>query len=66
MYMRALTLSFLNLQIDDDYKGYDLDSFCIPKHYEEDLESVMIPYGVIQDRWGTFNKKPSIASNVCL
>lgn len=50
MYMRALTLSFLNLQIDDDYKGYDLDSFCIPKHYEEDLESVMIPYGVIQDR----------------
>ena len=28
-----------------------MNSFCIPKHYEEDLESILIPYGVIQDRW---------------
>jgi len=27
-----------------------LDMFCVPKHYEEDLERVLIPSGVIQDR----------------
>jgi len=37
--------------IEEDNKGYPLESFCIPKHYEEDLESVLIPYGVIQDRY---------------
>lgn len=36
--------------ISDDYEGYSLDSFCVPKHYEEDLQSIMIPSGVIQDR----------------
>jgi len=38
------------ITIEEDNKGYPLESFCIPKHYEEDLESVLIPYGVIQDR----------------
>jgi len=38
------------IKISDDYEGYDLESFCIPKHYEDDLESILIPYGVIQDR----------------
>ncbi|KAL4613538.1 hypoxanthine-guanine phosphoribosyltransferase-like isoform X1 [Arapaima gigas] len=38
------------LQIPDDEKGYDLNLFCVPKHYEEDLESVIIPHGLIMDR----------------
>ena len=40
----------LMFQIGDDEKGYNLDMFCIPKHYEDDLEHVLIPQGVIQDR----------------
>ncbi|GFS12319.1 hypoxanthine-guanine phosphoribosyltransferase, partial [Elysia marginata] len=38
------------IQIADDEKGYPLDQFCIPKHYEEDLERVLIPEGLINDR----------------
>uniref|UniRef100_W5M8C7 Hypoxanthine phosphoribosyltransferase n=2 Tax=Lepisosteus oculatus TaxID=7918 RepID=W5M8C7_LEPOC len=38
------------LQIADDDKGHDLDLFCIPKHYEEDLDKVIIPHGLIMDR----------------
>lgn len=40
----------LRLQIPDDEKGHDLDLFCIPKHYENDLEKVIIPHGLIMDR----------------
>uniref|UniRef100_A0A8C4YIL5 Hypoxanthine-guanine phosphoribosyltransferase n=1 Tax=Gopherus evgoodei TaxID=1825980 RepID=A0A8C4YIL5_9SAUR len=36
--------------IGDDEKGYDLDLFCIPKHYVDDLEKVYIPHGLIMDR----------------
>uniref|UniRef100_A0A9L0RDI3 Hypoxanthine-guanine phosphoribosyltransferase n=1 Tax=Equus caballus TaxID=9796 RepID=A0A9L0RDI3_HORSE len=36
--------------ISDDEPGYDLDLFCIPNHYAEDLEKVFIPHGVIMDR----------------
>ncbi|MGH0120309.1 UNVERIFIED_CONTAM: hypothetical protein FKN15_057211 [Acipenser sinensis] len=39
-----------SLEIPDDEKGYDLDLFCIPKHYENDLERVFIPHGLIMDR----------------
>ncbi|RUS77408.1 hypothetical protein EGW08_014827 [Elysia chlorotica] len=38
------------IKIADDDKGYHLDQFCIPKHYEEDLERVLIPEGLIYDR----------------
>ncbi|NWR04633.1 HPRT phosphoribosyltransferase, partial [Paradoxornis webbianus] len=37
-------------QIGDDEQGYDLDLFCIPKHYADDLEKVYIPHGLIMDR----------------
>lgn len=37
-------------QISDDEPGYDLDLFCIPRHYAEDLEKVFIPHGLIMDR----------------
>ncbi|XP_059106242.1 hypoxanthine-guanine phosphoribosyltransferase [Peromyscus eremicus] len=36
--------------ISDDEPGYDLDLFCIPNHYVEDLEKVFIPHGLIMDR----------------
>uniref|UniRef100_A0AAY4DA24 Hypoxanthine phosphoribosyltransferase n=1 Tax=Denticeps clupeoides TaxID=299321 RepID=A0AAY4DA24_9TELE len=41
---------FLCPQISDDEQGYDLDLFCIPKHYATDLEKVYIPHGLILDR----------------
>uniref|UniRef100_A0A8C9W2D6 Hypoxanthine phosphoribosyltransferase n=1 Tax=Scleropages formosus TaxID=113540 RepID=A0A8C9W2D6_SCLFO len=37
-------------QISDEEQGYDLDLFCIPKHYVNDLERVYIPHGLILDR----------------
>ncbi|CAM4613747.1 unnamed protein product [Leuciscus chuanchicus] len=36
--------------ISDEEQGYDLDLFCIPKHYASDLERVYIPHGLIMDR----------------
>jgi len=38
------------ITIDDDFVGYSLDVFCIPRHYENDLKNVLIPAGLIQDR----------------
>ncbi|XP_059916169.1 hypoxanthine phosphoribosyltransferase 1, like isoform X2 [Gadus macrocephalus] len=38
------------LQIADDEKGHELELFCVPKHYENDLERVIIPHGLIKDR----------------
>ncbi|KAI4825275.1 hypothetical protein KUCAC02_020961 [Chaenocephalus aceratus] len=38
------------LEIADDEKGYDLEHFCVPRHYENDLEKVIIPHGLIMDR----------------
>uniref|UniRef100_A0A8B9BZJ5 Hypoxanthine phosphoribosyltransferase n=1 Tax=Anser brachyrhynchus TaxID=132585 RepID=A0A8B9BZJ5_9AVES len=40
----------LGLQIKDEDSGYNKNLFCIPKHYEEDLERVFIPRGLILDR----------------
>uniref|UniRef100_W5L332 Hypoxanthine phosphoribosyltransferase 1, like n=1 Tax=Astyanax mexicanus TaxID=7994 RepID=W5L332_ASTMX len=38
------------LEILDDDQGHELSLFCVPKHYEEDLDSVIIPNGLIKDR----------------
>lgn len=38
------------IEIPDEYHGYDLSNFCVPRHYHEDLLDIMIPYGLIQDR----------------
>ncbi|TRY85815.1 hypothetical protein DNTS_011862 [Danionella cerebrum] len=35
---------------DDESRGHELSLFCVPKHYEEDLDSVIIPSGLIRDR----------------
>ncbi|XP_076470827.1 hypoxanthine-guanine phosphoribosyltransferase-like isoform X2 [Babylonia areolata] len=38
------------IKISDDDKGYPLSTFCVPRHYEDDLEHVLIPAGLIHDR----------------
>jgi len=45
-----LQLNVSLFQIRDNEPGYPLDMFCIPKHYEGDLENVLIPSGLINDR----------------
>ena len=37
------------MKIEKDLK-FDLEDFCIPSHYQNDVEYVMIPHGLIQDR----------------
>ena len=37
-------------QIPDNFKGYPLNSFCIPAHYSDDLAEVLLPCGLILDR----------------
>ncbi|XP_009070485.1 PREDICTED: hypoxanthine-guanine phosphoribosyltransferase-like [Acanthisitta chloris] len=46
----VLELFPLHLQIRDEERGYNKNLFCIPKHYEEDIERVFIPHGLILDR----------------
>lgn len=46
-----LELFPFHLQIRDEETGYNKNLFCIPKHYEEDLERVFIPHGLILDRY---------------
>lgn len=36
--------------LTDGDVGYPLDMFCIPHHYEADLDNVLIPSGLINDR----------------
>lgn len=38
------------VMISDEEPGYDLDLFCVPNHYTEDLEKVFILHGLILDR----------------
>uniref|UniRef100_A0A7N9AVQ8 Phosphoribosyl transferase domain containing 1b n=1 Tax=Mastacembelus armatus TaxID=205130 RepID=A0A7N9AVQ8_9TELE len=38
------------IMINDDWPGYSLDLFSYPAHYSGDLDSVIIPHGVIMDR----------------
>lgn len=38
------------LQIEDDDPGYPLEMFCVPRHYADDLDRVIIPHGLIIDR----------------
>lgn len=36
--------------LEDDYSGFEVDKFCLPNHYSEDLERILIPKGLIMDR----------------
>ncbi|XP_059951444.1 phosphoribosyltransferase domain-containing protein 1 isoform X4 [Mesoplodon densirostris] len=36
--------------IMDDWPGYDLNLFTYPQHYYGDLDSVLIPHGIVVDR----------------
>lgn len=38
------------LIIKDSFEGYPLNYFNLPLHYRNDLKSVLIPYGLVQDR----------------
>ncbi|CAF1002018.1 unnamed protein product [Rotaria sordida] len=38
------------LVIEDSFEGYPLNYFNLPLHYRDDLKSVLIPYGLVQDR----------------
>ncbi|XP_074658985.1 hypoxanthine-guanine phosphoribosyltransferase-like [Tubulanus polymorphus] len=38
------------IRIDDDHPGYPLHLFCVPKHYEDALDHVMVPAGLVNDR----------------
>jgi hypoxanthine phosphoribosyltransferase len=38
------------LVIEDSFEGYPLHFFNLPLHYRDDLKSVLIPYGLVQDR----------------
>ena len=29
---------------------YSVDTFCIPQHYREDLEAIIVPHGMVLDR----------------
>jgi len=48
MALPARSSEFVNIQ--DDFPGYSKELFCIPKHYQEAVSSVLIPHGVIQER----------------
>ncbi|CAO3594601.1 unnamed protein product [Absidia cylindrospora] len=39
---------WINVTVDKNH--YSLDHFVIPKHYEQDVSSILIPHGVIMDR----------------
>lgn len=30
---------------------FNLEHFCVPHHYKDDVSEIMIPYGLIDDRW---------------
>lgn len=38
------------MNIPDSFEGYSTRMFCIPKHYEDYVDKVLIPAGMIQDR----------------
>ena len=47
--------------------GYDTKLFCIPNHYEDSVGNVMIPYGLIMDRYTLVTLVPlvSYAFRIC-
>lgn len=49
-YLSVANVIFFSFQIADDEKGHELDLFCVPRHYENDLDKVIIPHGLIMDR----------------
>ena len=48
--MSSLNLDHRILKIDDDFEGHSKELFCIPSHYRDSINSVLIPYGLIRDR----------------
>jgi len=44
-------MHYIHTQIPDGYQGYSQEFFCIPPHYAHDLKNVLIPKGLIMDRY---------------
>lgn len=38
------------IKVPDESPQYHLECFCIPSHYKEDLEEIILPHGIVQDR----------------
>lgn len=49
--LQLYVLVSVSSQINDDWPGYSLDLFNYPAHYSGDLDCVIIPHGVIMDRY---------------
>ncbi|CAF0899906.1 unnamed protein product [Didymodactylos carnosus] len=47
---KAVQIESDPLVIPDEFEGYALRYFNLPLHYRDDLKSVLIPYGLVQDR----------------
>ncbi len=45
--MASLNLSHC-LNIPDGFEGFDKNLFCIPEHYMDAVENVLIPRGLVQ------------------
>ena len=48
---------FYTIKIEDNNCGIPTELLCVPTHYKDDLENVLIPYGLILDRYLILNKK---------
>lgn len=35
----------------DEKVGFPLDMFAVPHHYKDDVKEIMIPHGLVIDRW---------------
>ena len=38
------------INIPDSFEGYNTELFCIPSHYADLVDKVLIPVGMVQDR----------------
>lgn len=45
-----MTTSSYAIEIKEDAIPYSLEHFVIPSHYEDDVESILLPHGIILDR----------------
>lgn len=35
----------------EDQVSFSLDMFAVPHHYKDDVKEIMIPHGLVIDRW---------------
>ena len=47
-----------SFKIPDNYTSYSVDDFCVPAHYYDDIKGVIIPKGLIMDRYIVLTSLP--------